>query len=200
MSDDTVPERLSRYLADNLRYLRERRSITQSQLASRAGVPRSTLAHAETGGGNPTLAVLGRLASALQIGMSELLSAPPTSGRLYPRGTLPREMRGGPERATIHKLLPDPVPGMEIDRMELPAATTVNGIPHRAGTREYLFCESGTVSLAGSDEHFTLEAGDVCVFQGDQRHQYRNVGEARAVLFSVVVLSLAPDAETPPAR
>ena len=56
-------ETLAGYLADNLREYRKRRSLTQAQLAKLCEVPRSTVANIETGGGNPTLAVLIRLAA-----------------------------------------------------------------------------------------------------------------------------------------
>ncbi len=154
-------------------------------------MPRSTIAKLETGASNPTLAVLLGVAAALGIGVAELLSPPTSMGRHYPSGSLPRELRGRSERAEIRKLLPDPIPGMEIDRMELPAGTTVTGVPHRPGTQEYLCCERGTVLLATVGHRFELRAGDVGAFEGDQRHQYTNVGGERAVLFSVVVLALA---------
>lgn len=175
-------------LADNLRYLRARRELTQAQLAKRAGLPRTTVANAETGSANPTLAVLSALADALQLSIEELLSTPQASCRLYPRGSLPVERPGRGGKVEIQKLLPDVVPGMEIDRMELLPGATLTGVPHRPGTREYLACEAGAITLHASGERFDLHAGDVAVFQGDQPHSYRNHGRTPAVGFSVVTL------------
>ena len=56
------------------------------------------------------------------------------------------------------------------------------------GTREYLACEAGTIVLAAAGERWTLRAGDVVVFRGDQRHSYVNPGAAIAVGYSVVLL------------
>ena len=56
------------------------------------------------------------------------------------------------------------------------------------GTREYLACEAGTIVLAAAGERWTLRAGDVVVFRGDQRHSYANPGAAIAVGYSVVLL------------
>jgi transcriptional regulator with XRE-family HTH domain len=180
---------LSRNLAENLRYLRGRRQLTQHQLARLADVPRSTLAGVEAGGGNPTLAVLAGLSAALGVSISELLSPPSTMGRVYKAADLPEHQRGGPVRATIRKLLPDPIPGAEIDRMEIPAGTRVEGVPHRPGTREYMLCEEGTVVLSTGGERLEVGTGDVCAFEGDQRHRYENPGPGPAVVISVVVLS-----------
>ena len=183
-------ERLAGNLAANLRFLRERRSMTQARLATLCGVPRSTLANLETGGGNPTLSVLARLAMALQISMEELLSAPQPQCQLFVKGSLPVQRRGSRVKGTVHKLLPDPIPGMEIDRMELPAECRLRGVPHRPGTREYLYCESGALVLWAGGERFELGAGDVAAFQGDQPHSYGNEGHGHpAVAFSVVTLA-----------
>ena len=89
----------------------------------------------------------------------------------------------------IRKLLPDPIPGMEIDRFELPPGARMAGVPHTPGTREYLTCESGEIVLVASGERFDLAAGDLVAFHGDQRHSYANPGTKPAVGYSVVVLA-----------
>jgi quercetin dioxygenase-like cupin family protein len=57
------------------------------------------------------------------------------------------------------------------------------------GTREYFTCEEGEVVLAVAGEQWTVAAGDVLVFRGDQRHSYRNPGRKTAVGYSVVLLT-----------
>ena len=166
MGDDDLTERLARNLSTNLRYLRSRAGLTQSRLAERAEVPRSTLANLETGSGNPTIAVLARIGAALHVSLEELLGAPRGLGRLYAKGTLPIETRG--RAVTVSTLLPDPIPGMEITRMALEPGGKLPGVPHRPGAREYLYCEEGVLVLVVAGERFELSAGDVCAFRGDQ--------------------------------
>jgi transcriptional regulator with XRE-family HTH domain len=173
-------------LAGNVAQLREARGLTQSQMAKLAGVPRATWAHLESGVANPTLSVLHRVANALQVSIEELISSPRSPVKHYPAGTLTTKTRGP---VTIRKLLPDPIPGMEIDRMHLPAGARMNGIPHTPGTTEYLMCESGTLTLVAAGDQWTLAPGDVVVFRGDQRHSYGNPGERAAVGYSVVLLA-----------
>ena len=62
-------------LTANLKDSREARGLTQQELSDRSGVPRPTLAHLESGQGNPTLAVLIKVAGALGIGIEALVSA-----------------------------------------------------------------------------------------------------------------------------
>lgn len=185
MTDD-VAERVADNLARNLRSLRDAQSLTQNQLAQRAGVPRATLAHLETGGGNPTLLVLLRIAGALGVTIEELIAPPRATGRLYRGEQLPVRRRGG---VVISKLLPDPLPGVDLERLVISAGGTLKGVPHSAGTREYLYCERGAIELVASGTAFLLGAGDVVVFRGDQRHSYRNPGDEPAVGFSAVLLA-----------
>ena len=92
-------------------------------------------------------------------------------------------------KVMVRRLLPDPLPGLELERMELSPGAAMSGVPHLAGTREYLTCESGQLELAAAGARFLLAPGDVVVFRGDQAHGYRNPGKSRAVAYSVVALS-----------
>jgi transcriptional regulator with XRE-family HTH domain len=191
MGRDTLLSSLAAHLAANLRYTRQRRGLTQAQLASLCGLPRSTVAQIETGSGNPTLGILARIAGALHLSIEELLSAPHARCQLFVRGSLPSEARGR-GTALVSKLLPDPIPGMEIDRIELQPGGRMTGIPHRPGTREYLTCEQGRLTLRAAGERYDLSKGDVAAFQGDQPHSYHNGGKTPAVGFSVVTLAPLP--------
>jgi transcriptional regulator with XRE-family HTH domain len=173
-------------LGTNIGQLREARGMTQQQMAKLAGVPRATWAHLESGNANPTLSVLHRAATALQVTMEELIRAPRPAVKHFPAASVPVRTRGS---VAIRKLLPDPIPGMEIDRMELPAGARLVGIPHVPGTTEYLTCERGSIVLVASGESWALAPGDVVVFRGDQRHSYANPGDRPAVGYSVVVLA-----------
>jgi transcriptional regulator with XRE-family HTH domain len=173
-------------LGANVRQLRATRGRTQSDMASLSGLPRATWANLESGAGNPTLAVLHRVASALQVTIEELISPPRAAAQLYPRATLRERKAGG---VTVRKLLPEDVPATSVDRMELPPGSRFTGVPHTPGTREVLACESGRIQLVVSGETFVLEAGDVVSFRGDQRHSYSNPEQRAAVAYSVVILA-----------
>ena len=160
--------------------------MTQAQMAKLAELPRATWANLESGAANPTLAVLDREATAFQVTIEELVAAPRSEARRYPKASLPVKARGA---VSVRKLLPDPIPGMEIDRIELPPQARMIGVPHTPGTREYLTCETGEILLVASGEEYRLAAGDVVAFRGDQRHSYANAGARAAVAYSVVVIA-----------
>ena len=172
--------------ASNIKHLRDARNFTQQQLAKVSGVPRPTVANLESGAANPTLGVLVKVAAALQVSIEELIAAPRAAAKLYPRGALPSRTRG---QVLVHKLLPDKIVGMEIERLQLPAGARMTGVPHTPGTREYLTCEAGEIELTASGETWQLKPGDVVAFRGDQNHSYANRARKVAVAYSVVVLA-----------
>jgi len=177
---------LAAHLGANMRQLREARALSQAQMAKLAGLPRATWANLESGAGNPTLQVLQRVAMAAQVSLEELVSRPRASARHVPRRELAERKRGA---VTVTKLLPEPIPGMELERMHFPRGGRLTGVPHTPGTREYLTCERGRLELWASGERYLLEPGDVVVFRGDQKHSYLNAGEVEAVGYSVVLLN-----------
>jgi XRE family transcriptional regulator, regulator of sulfur utilization len=180
---------LSKNLAANLAALRAKRGLSQLGLAKLAELPRSTIAYLESGDANPSLASLARLSAALQLGLEELLARPRPSCQLI-RARDVRAIKRSQGVATVFKLLPDPLPGMEIDRMEIDRGGRLGGIPHTAGTKEYLTCVRGSITVTVVGEQFRLEEGDVLAFPGDQAHSYQNSGDTKAVGFSVVALAV----------
>lgn len=174
------------HLGRNLRQLREARGLTHLQMAKISGLPRATWTNLESGAANPTVNVLAKAAAALQVSVEELLSAPRASAELFKKASLAVR---SPGQATVRKWLPHPIPGMELDRIELPPGGRMPGVPHTPGTREYLTCEAGRLELVAAGERFRLETGDVLAFRGDQRHSYFNPGTRTAVGYSVVVLA-----------
>src|SRR5271155_4983308 len=117
---------LSARFASNLKQLRDARGMTQQQMAKLAGLPRATWANLESGEANPTLTVLHRVAVALQISIEELISTPRAACEFYPRGRLGERTKG---QVVVRRLLPDPIPGMAIERIEIPPAGRMTGVP-----------------------------------------------------------------------
>jgi transcriptional regulator with XRE-family HTH domain len=173
-------------LAANVRHLRDARGFTQQQMARLSGLPRATWSNLESGSANPTLSVLHRVADALQVSIEELLAPPRASARFYARDIVPVRVRG---QVSIRQLLPDPIPGAEVGRMEFAPLSRMIGVPHTPGTREYLTCETGELELVAGGETFRLRPGDVVSFRGDQRHSYSNPSRSPSVGYSVVLLA-----------
>ena len=175
-------------LAANARRLREARGLSQQRMATLSGIPRPTWASLESGAANPTLAVLTRAATALQVSIEELIGPPRTAARVSRADEVRERRRQG---ARLRPLLPESIPGVDISRMELAPGGQLVGIPHTPGTREYLTCERGRIEVVIARERWQLGPLDALVFRGDQRHTYRNL-DARRPSVAVTVVCFGP--------
>ncbi|MBR2602442.1 MAG: helix-turn-helix domain-containing protein [Clostridia bacterium] len=63
-------------IGKNLQKLRKQKSMTQEALAEAVGVARQTIAKWEAGESTPDLEISGRLASALEVTLDDLVNAP----------------------------------------------------------------------------------------------------------------------------
>lgn len=184
------PPLVARHLARNLAALRQVRKLTQEALAKTAGVPRSTIANLESGDGNPSLAVLVKVAAALATSIDELLASPRAKVRRWCAGDVVSHPRG--RGVTTRDLVPEAMPQEVMEVMDFAPEAVMAGTPHLPGTREFFSLLEGRVTIFVAGERYDLEAGDVLGFPGNVPHSYRNnqkEGRARGV--SVVVLAKA---------
>lgn len=178
---------IAKCLSTNLEQLRKKRRLTQTTLANHAGMPRSTIAHLESGLSNPSLRNLAKIASALRVSIEELLARPRAECEILRAKDIPRADRGHGS-VKLYRLLPDSLPGLQMERMEILPGGFMRGVPHVQGAKEYLACLSGNVRVTVAGESYELQSGDVLAFPGDQLHAYHNPGRNLSVSISVVVL------------
>jgi transcriptional regulator with XRE-family HTH domain len=174
------------HLAANVESLRRDRSLSQQALSDLAGIPRSTITHIESGLGNPSLSNLCLLAAALGVSIEELLSRPREQVTLLRSDAVPVLQRGAGQ-VQLHKLMPDRVRGIEIDRLEMAPGGSMAGQPHIQGSKEYLMVTRGEVRVSVAGAEHRVKVGDVLAFPGDQRHGYRNATKRPASALSVVL-------------
>ena len=177
-------------LARNLASLRHTRSLTQDALAKAAAVPRSTIANLESGDGNPSLAVLVKVAGALGVPIDELLASPCALVRRWPADEVATRSKG--RGVTLRDLVPEPVPDEMMEVMDFAPGAVMGGTPHLPGTREFFTCLDGRVNLMVAGERYELATGDVLAFPGNLPHSYQNADALQAARgVSVVVLAKA---------
>src|SRR5437588_1026300 len=139
------PDHVAGHLARNLMSLRHARALTQETLAKSAGVPRSTIANLESGEGNPSLAVLVKVAHSLGVPIDELLASPRAKVRKWSAADIAARSHG--RGVTLRPLVPEPVPEEMLSVMEFAPRGAMRGTPHLPGTREFFTCLGGQVTI-----------------------------------------------------
>jgi transcriptional regulator with XRE-family HTH domain len=180
-------------IGPRIKALREGLDLSLRDLAGRSGVSAPMLSQVERGETSPTLQVAARIASGLELRLSQLL-------RLDEGGTVSvvrsGDGRTGGADGHRYEILTPPLPGQraEVSRHRLApgAATGGPGDPpmHEAGARETAIVEQGTVALLVDDERHELQAGDSVTFDADLSHHFENHGKEEAVLLAVVSAGL----------
>jgi XRE family transcriptional regulator, regulator of sulfur utilization len=183
-----MADHTSTMLAANLRRLRERRKLTQQDLAERSGVPRPTLAHLESGEANPTLSVLVRVAEALATSIEELIGRVDAAVTIHSAKSLTETRRG---RARRVDLAPGAFAGLSFQRVELPAGARVDTAPEARTGRCFVALEAGELTLEVAGETHRLNRGDVAAILREVGHRCSNSGKSHVVLYSVTEGSAA---------
>ncbi|MFI1336326.1 helix-turn-helix domain-containing protein [Streptomyces sp. NPDC020845] len=170
-----------------IRWRREQRGMSGSELARRAGLSKATLSQLEAGKGNPTIETLDALAIALRIPLriplTDLLTRDTDPGPVFVAGTDLAEDEVG--RELLRRISSGH--SLEIWRLRMPAHTELAGVPHATGTVEHLLVATGRLTAGPTDSPRLLGAGDLLAFAGDAPHVYRTGTEPADV--TVVIAS-----------
>src|SRR3954447_20383335 len=180
-------------LGPRIRALREAMDLSLRDLATRSGVSAPMLSQVERGETSPTLQVASRIASGLELRLSQLL-------RLDEEGTVSIVRRGegrrGGAAGHAYELLTPPLPGLRAEGTRhtlAPAAVTGGpGDPprHEPGARETTLVEQGAITLHVDGAEHELRAGDCVTFDADLPHHFANPGKEEAVLLAIVSAGL----------
>jgi transcriptional regulator with XRE-family HTH domain len=168
--------------------LREASSLSLRDLAERSGVSAPMLSQVERGETSPTLTVAARIASGLELRLSQLL-------RLDEAGAvtivLAAERGGGgnPKRGHRFEVMTAARPGQraELSRHTLAPGGATGALDdppmHEPGSRETALVERGAVTLVCDGQRYELAEGDCVTFDADLPHHFENqTGEPVAFL------------------
>ena len=169
--------------------------LSLRDLGEKAGVSAPMLSQVERGETSPTLAVAQRIATGLDLSLSQLLRLDESEGVTVVKR---RGRRQGATSGSGHayELLTPELPGQraEVSRHVLkPGAVTggPNDPPmHEAGSRETAVVIAGRVRLTCGGRSYDLEEGDAVTFDADLSHRFENPGRSEARFMAVVTAGL----------
>ncbi len=181
-------------VATRIKALREAMDLSLRDLAERSGVSAPMLSQVERGETSPTLAVAGRIASGLELSLSQLLRLDEGDGVTVVRAG--ERLGGGRHRGHRYEVLTPGLPGQRAEVSEhvlAPGAST--GGPddppiHEPGSRETAVVQRGTLRLVCDGVSYELAKGDTVTFDSDLPHHFENPGRAETRFISVVAAGL----------
>ena len=138
------------------------RHLTLEQLSDLAGVSKAMLSQIEQNKVNPTVAVMLKIAAALQVSMDELIDVPTRSNiiRIIPASEERYTFLAEPD-CTIRTLSPlNLEKNIEFYRITLEQGAEHSSEPHYPGTEEFLYVNRGRVRVTTGQQEADLSRGD----------------------------------------
>lgn len=161
MGDD-----ISTRLANNIKRLRDARGLSQQGLADASGVPRPTVAHLESGQGNPTLAVASKLARCLGVTLDRLVEEEGGELRVLELSELRVDRRGKAKRTS---LFPESLGREQLaERIELKPGGSCQ-LETLGGAVAVVVCERGELVLTEGSRRAVLKPERVALVRGSIR-------------------------------
>ena len=178
---------LAPVVGGNLRRLRTRRGLSLERLAQISGVSRAMLGQIELGQSAPTINVLWKIARALEVTFSALISAHTQSGALVLRASDAKILTSKDRTFTSRALFPFDEPRrVEFYELRLAAGSVEEADAHPPGTSENLVVTAGSLEIDVAGDTHRLEPGDSILFEADTPHAYRNPGRVETVMYLVM--------------
>jgi transcriptional regulator with XRE-family HTH domain len=170
----------------NLRKVRVRRGLSLERLAQQCGVSRAMLGQIELGKSAPTINVLWKIARALGVTFSALISTTGT-GTVVIRASEGRKLTNLGGDFVSRALFPfDKSRRVEFYELRLSPRATELATPHPPGTTENLVMSQGSLEIEIDTTSHFLKVGDAILFEADVPHSYRNRGAVDAIMYVVM--------------
>jgi XRE family transcriptional regulator, regulator of sulfur utilization len=183
-------------LGPRVKALREAMGLSLRDLAERSGVSAPMLSQVERGETSPTVAVAAKIATGLELRLSQLLRLDEDGAVTVTRADDGRPWGGHPRAGHRYEVLTAPLPGQraELSRHVLApgGATGTEEDPpiHEPGTRETALVETGRIVLHCDGTGYALGEGDCVTFDADLPHHFENPGPGEARFLAVTSAGL----------
>ncbi len=171
----------------NLRRLRSRRGLSLERLAQASGVSRAMLGQVELGRSTPTISVLWKIARALEVPFSALITDPTHSPAKVLRAAGAKVLTSYDGAFVSRALFPSDGPRLvEFYELRLAPTAVERAEPHPPGTKENLVVAEGSLRIVVAATEHRLSSGDAILFEADVPHEYWNDGNAMLRMFLVM--------------
>jgi XRE family transcriptional regulator, regulator of sulfur utilization len=174
-----------------IKRLREGMQLSLRDLSARSGVSAPMLSQVERGETSPTLATAGRIASGLDLTLSQLLRLDEAPAAAVVRAADRPTTGGGSHHVSL--VTPD-LPGQRVAVAEhaLAPGAAIPGSDrmHEPGSREVCLVLDGAVRLELDGQTYDLERGDAVTFESDLDHRLSNPGSRPARFLAVLTAGL----------
>jgi len=178
-------ENLNTVISKNLIEIRRQKHLTLENLALLSGVSKAMIGQIERGESSPTVNILWKIASGLQVPLGTLIAISD------PSATLVQIKKIHPiqdvEGLTVYPLFSfEQQRNLEIFSVTLAPNGSHVSDAHAPNSLEYVLLVSGCLKITIQDTTYDLSDGDALQFQTDHSHSYHNLLDTPAKFYCVL--------------
>ncbi len=190
LASEEASASLTPIVGRNLRRLRTKRGLALEALSRASGVSRAMLSQIELGQSTPTINVLWKIARALAVPFSALMTDPTDAQPTVMRAATARLLTSHDGTFQSRALFPFGTPHVvEFYELRLAPKSVEKADPHPPGTKENLVVAEGALGMVVAGKRHLLTTGDAILFDADVPHEYWNEGSVPARMFLVMTYS-----------
>src|SRR5512138_2204332 len=179
---------LTHTVGKNLKRLRAERGLSLEKLSRVSGVSRAMLGQIELGQSAPTINVAWKIATALGVPFSALLSERTEGGLHVLKAAESKKLTSHDGRFISRALFPfDERRRVEFYELTLKPGGVEQAHAHNPGTIENLVVSQTQLEMDVGGRREALGTGDAIVFEADVPHVYRNLAGGETVMYLVMV-------------
>jgi transcriptional regulator with XRE-family HTH domain len=181
-------------LGANLRRLRMRRGLSLERLSKQSRVSRAMLSQIELGRSAPSVNVVWRIASALAVPFSALLSAHNAKNPRILHAHKAQLTSNHDSTFSTRALFPrEQAHATEFFQLTIKPHSQGTSPAYAPQTKANLVLGSGSIKLRLGNSTLRLQEGDAAAFDADVEHLYENQDDKVAVLYLVITYPTAVD-------
>lgn len=174
-----------------IQLIRTRQKLSLDVLSKRAGVSKSMLSQIERNLTNPTVAILWKLANALNVSVTEMLAPLEETARapsieIAAAHSTP-VIKNAEGTCELRILSPVAMAGkFEWYELTIQPGGMLTSDPHEKGSKEHLTVLSGQIVVAIESTEKKLKHGDTARYRVDVRHSITNCGKTVATALMII--------------
>lgn len=172
---------------ENLKTIRHIKGFSLDKLAARCGVSRAMLSQIEQGKSAPTISVLWKIASGLNVPFSDLIKEKNSGGLHILKYENSKVLYSTTKVFTSRALFPfSGNRTSEFYELTLKPGGIEIADAHQNGTTENIVVVQGVLRLRVGEKVIELQQRDSVFFRADVPHEYSNPSDTEAIMYLVM--------------
>ncbi|MGI8466613.1 helix-turn-helix domain-containing protein [Pectobacterium punjabense] len=170
-----MSDELTCRIGDTLKALRQEKNWSLTRAAEETGVSKAMLGQIERGESSPTVAILWKIATGLNVAFSTFIEPTLTDEDVTYRsgaGSTFRENAAGMRAVPLFPY--DEKLHFDMLVIELAAGASSTSSPHENGVIEHIIVLEGQLEMTVDGQTHLLSTGDALRFAADREHSYHN--------------------------